>query len=728
MKKNEKGFTLIELMGVVIILIIIIFLAITKVNESTKKAKLNAIRANSISYINLLRDKAGEDVVDSGNLDTGLFTVSELRDLGIKLNGKEPDSGYVILSDFQIVAYCLNYSNYKVTDIANKGELDKGECTLSTITRDSSKFASIEYNYNGNNYYTFKAPVSGIYFVELWGASGFSDALSGKGAYTAGYIYLSENTTIYVYVGQGNSGAAASFNGGGSCRSWCYPGGGATDIRLVPGSWNDTSSLASRIMVAGGGGGYNTYSSQSAGGYAGGLIGGNGLARTVQDGPHGGSQTAGGDKNNTKTGDTVGFNGSFGIGGNAGSYGGGGGGGYWGGAGGSNSPSTGGGETGGAGGSSYISGYTGCVAIKSATNISPKDGCTDGTTDNSCSLHYSGYSFFNSEMKAGNQSMPTYSANSTMVGNTGNGHAKITILSTDYMTRTYAYTGHREVFTAPKSGKYKLEVWGAQGGSYNDTYHGGYGGYSTGVISLNKDDVLYIQVGGAGVHIGSNATTTGGYNGGGAVDIIWGDGNERRSAGGGASHIAKKDGVLSSFDTNNNGIAEESEISDLIIVAGGGGGTQVNARIITTANSLAGSGGGFKGVTGTGSEGQPGGGGSQEAGGTGGSGGYPGSFGKGGTPKDGNQSGGGGGFYGGGASMRGAGGGSGYIGNSSLYDKMMYCYGCEQQLSDTRTFTVNTAGNSAYIDSNLCPLGYSSNPVSKCAKSGDGFAKITFVE
>ena len=69
MKKNEKGFTLIELMGVVIILIIIIFLAITKVNESTKKAKLNAIRANSISYINLLRDKAGEDVVDSGNLD-----------------------------------------------------------------------------------------------------------------------------------------------------------------------------------------------------------------------------------------------------------------------------------------------------------------------------------------------------------------------------------------------------------------------------------------------------------------------------------------------------------------------------------------------------------------------------------------------------------------------------------------------------------------------------------
>lgn len=30
-------------------------------------------------------------------------------------------------------------------------------------------------------------------------------------------------------------------------------GGGATDFRLVPGSWNDKESLYSRIMVAGGG-------------------------------------------------------------------------------------------------------------------------------------------------------------------------------------------------------------------------------------------------------------------------------------------------------------------------------------------------------------------------------------------------------------------------------------------------------------------------------------------
>ena len=48
------------------------------------------------------------------------------------------------------------------------------------------------------------------------------------------------------------------------------------------------------------------------------------------------------------------------------------------------------------------------------------------------------------------------------------------------------------------SGRYKLECWGAQGGSYTDIYHGGYGGYSVGEIVLNTERTLYINVGGAG--------------------------------------------------------------------------------------------------------------------------------------------------------------------------------------------------------------------------------------
>jgi prepilin-type N-terminal cleavage/methylation domain-containing protein len=56
-----------------------------------------------------------------------------------------------------------------------------------------------------------------------------------------------------------------------------------------------------------------------------------------------------------------------------------------------------------------------------------------------------------------------------------------------------------QVLDILQSGYYKLEVWGAQGGSsvYNST--GGYGGYSVGTVKLKKGDRLFINVGGAGV-------------------------------------------------------------------------------------------------------------------------------------------------------------------------------------------------------------------------------------
>lgn len=67
----------------------------------------------------------------------------------------------------------------------------------------------------------------------------------------------------------------------------------------------------------------------------------------------------------------------------------------------------------------------------------------------------------------------------------------------------FYYTGTVQTWVVPVSGIYQLEVWGAQGGS-DDTYVGGFGGYSTGEVDLQEGDILYIAVGGQN-----------GYNGGG---------------------------------------------------------------------------------------------------------------------------------------------------------------------------------------------------------------------
>lgn len=77
-------------------------------------------------------------------------------------------------------------------------------------------------------------------------------------------------------------------------------------------------------------------------------------------------------------------------------------------------------------------------------------------------------------------------------------------------------------------------------------------------------------------------------------------------------------------------------------------------------------------------------------------------------------SGGGGGFYGGGSGLVGpGGGGSGYIGNSLLINKAMYCFNCEESSNvNTKTSIAQCTGEDAH---------------EKCTKKGDGYARISYI-
>ena len=124
----------------------------------------------------------------------------------------------------------------------------------------------------------------------------------------------------------------------------------------------------------------------------------------------------------------------------------------------------------------------------------------------------------------------------------------------------FDYTGGEQEFEIPADGIYKLETWGAQGGSYSKTSHGGYGGYAVGNIRLNKEEKLYINIGGKGLGDGTHQFRAGGYNGGGDAQTN-GDWHTRQSSGGGATHISTRSGVLSSLKEFTNSI---------LIVSGGG--------------------------------------------------------------------------------------------------------------------------------------------------------------
>lgn len=82
----------------------------------------------------------------------------------------------------------------------------------------------------------------------------------------------------------------------------------------------------------------------------------------------------------------------------------------------------------------------------------------------------------------------------------------------------YEFTGNEQSLKISFKGKYKLEVMGAQGGNGN----GGNGGYTSGEITFNKNDQLYIYVGGSNGYNGGGTSGLPASTGGGATDIRFG--------------------------------------------------------------------------------------------------------------------------------------------------------------------------------------------------------------
>lgn len=241
--------------------------------------------------------------------------------------------------------------------------------------------------------------------------------------------------------------------------------------------------------------------------------------------------------------------------------------------------------------------------------------------------------------------------------------------------KEFNYTGNTQSIEL-LPGKYKLEVYGAEGGGRrlsgnSSSGLGGYGGYSTGILTLKTKTTLLIYVGGYG-QSSNSGIAYGGWNGGGS-GYASGSGEPGNGGGGGTD------------------IRLSSSLYSRIIVAGGGGGGGED-----TGDSY-GHGGG---TTGT-SNYYPG---TQTSAGTGGG------FGYGGSTGSGDGGGGGGGWYGGGtisasygSDTQGGGGGSGYVYTASTASYYPNC-----QLDTTY-----------YLDSTSMSIG---------VRAGNGLAKITLLE
>ena len=242
-------------------------------------------------------------------------------------------------------------------------------------------------------------------------------------------------------------------------------------------------------------------------------------------------------------------------------------------------------------------------------------------------------------------------------------------------------------------GTYKFEVWGASGGTHKGL--GGAGGYSSGIIEINKNTKAFIHVGSQGSD-SSSGKTTAGCNGGGYAT------HSGARSGGGATDIR---------------LVSDSLYSRVIVAGGGGGGT-ADATV-----EFGGFGGGEKGGDGGNDHVQAGKGASQDGETTKCADNSAttcpkGIFGYGGNATNDFAGGAGGGWYGGSASYQeeGGGGGSGYVWTSSSPKVSQYLLGSEYYLTDP----VLIDGSHSFP----CP----DKTKNETGHRGNGYAIITQIE
>ena len=327
--------------------------------------------------------------------------------------------------------------NNKAVDFKNNARVNNLTSTNNeTITLYAVWVKNVfNFEYTGD-IQTYEVLADATYKIEAWGAQGgeySDDYYGGKGGYTSGNINLTKKT-LYIQVGgAGYCGlgegdlVAGGYNGGGDAnidagawpgRNFCS-GGGATDIRLVGGAWDNFDSLKSRIMVAAGGGGANKFNEgyYAYGGHAGGLNGypSSGNLSSGESPSPGATQTSGykfgvGDSRNTTTnGGGSGYYGAMSL--------------TW---------------AGGAGGSSFMSGYSGCNAINYSSSTASNIVHTGNPIFTFNGINYEFTSGVMVDGKGCNWSSGTAAScgsnqvqpnGSNSAGHIGNGYARITLIS-----------------------------------------------------------------------------------------------------------------------------------------------------------------------------------------------------------------------------------------------------------------------------------------------------------
>lgn len=134
--KSKKGFTLIEVLAIIIILAIIAVITVPIVLDVIDNSKIGAAKDSAYGYINSVNKLYVSKSMSNPDYEVpdSYYKVSDLKTMGVSVSGDEPSgNSWVRVVDNEVVSGCLQFGEYSV-NITNGvvGNVIKGDCESVT--------------------------------------------------------------------------------------------------------------------------------------------------------------------------------------------------------------------------------------------------------------------------------------------------------------------------------------------------------------------------------------------------------------------------------------------------------------------------------------------------------------------------------------------------------------------------------------------------------------------
>ena len=127
MKEKNKGFTLVELLAVIVILALIALIATPIILNVINDAKKQAAKDSAYGYMDAVEKYIVSSELEDKSIKDGTYRVEELNNMGVSVKGSTPDNGNIEIKNSSVKSYDIGIDGY----VVRNGKVDKVSTTKS---------------------------------------------------------------------------------------------------------------------------------------------------------------------------------------------------------------------------------------------------------------------------------------------------------------------------------------------------------------------------------------------------------------------------------------------------------------------------------------------------------------------------------------------------------------------------------------------------------------------